>query len=263
MTRLDVYLVREGYFDSRQRAQDAVRAGLVLLDGGVADKPSRPVGPGNDVAVRRDPVGYVSRGGLKLAHALDAFAIDVRDTVFLDGGASTGGFTQCLLQRGAKKVYAVDVGHGQLEKSLADDLRVVSMEGTDIRKLTLPGTVDGAAVDVSFISLRQVLPSVIGLVRDKGAVVALIKPQFEAGRAHVGKGGIVKDAAVHERVLADITGFCADHGLAAAGLLPSPIQGRGGNREYLLYGIRGKREIAPNYDIHDVVNQSFPKERSR
>lgn len=263
MTRLDVYLVREGYFDSRQRAQDAVREGLVFLDGRVADKPSRPVGPGNTVTVSRVSVGYVGRGGLKLEKALDVFDIDVRDKVCLDAGASTGGFTQCLLRRGAKRVYAVDVGHGQLDASLRKDPRVISMEGTDVRDLTLPETVDGAAVDVSFISLRQVLPSVIGLVRDKGAVVALIKPQFEAGRAHVGKGGIVKDPAVHERVLTDITGFCGDRGLTVMGLSPSPIQGRGGNREYLLYGIKGKRQIVPNYDIHDVVNQSFPKEHSR
>lgn len=263
MTRLDVYLVREGYFDSRQRAQDAVRAGLVLIDAGVADKPSRQIGPGNAVVVLRDPVGYVSRGGLKLARALDIFAVDANDKVFLDAGASTGGFTQCLLQRGAKKVYAVDVGHGQLDQSLVDDTRVVSMEGTDIRDLILPGMVDGAAMDVSFISLRQVLPAIVPLVKGDGAFILLIKPQFEAGRAHVGKGGVVKDPSVHERVLLDITGFCGEQGLSVRGLVPSPIQGRGGNREYLLYGIRGTREIVPNYDIHDVVNQSFAKERSR
>lgn len=262
MTRLDVYLVREGYFDSRQRAQDAVRAGLVLIDDGVADKPSRPVGPGMAVVVRHDPVGYVSRGGLKLAHALDVFDIDVRDRVFLDAGASTGGFTQCLLTRGAKKVYAVDVGHGQLDTSLIGDSRVVSMEGTDVRELTLPGPVDGAAVDVSFISLRQVLPAVLSLVKDDGGVIVLIKPQFEAGRAHVGKGGLVRDPAVHERVLSDITGYCGEQGLSVMGLIPSPIQGRGGNREYLLYGIKGKRQIVPNYDIHDVVSESFSKEHS-
>ena len=263
MTRLDVYLVREGCFDSRQRAQDAVRAGAVLIDGQVADKPSRPVGPGNTVTVRRDPVGYVSRGGLKLAGALDAFGIDVKDKVFLDAGASTGGFTQCLLNRGAKRVYAVDVGHGQLDHTLAADTRVVSMEGTDIRDLTLPCPADGAAVDVSFISLRQVLPSVIRLIEDDGDIVMLVKPQFEAGRAHVGKGGVVKDPAVHEGVLSDIAGLCGDQGLAVTGLIPSPIRGRGGNREYLLHGIKGKRTIVPNYDIHDVVNQSFSGEHSR
>jgi len=262
MTRLDVYLVSQGYFDSRQRAQDAVRAGSVLMDGRVAGKPSRPVGPDTAIIVRHDPVGYVSRGGLKLAHGLDAFGIDVADMIYLDAGASTGGFTQCLLEKGAGRVYAVDVGHGQLAASLAADPRVISMEGTDIRDLTLPGPVDGAAVDVSFISLRQVLPSVISQVRDAGSIVVLIKPQFEAGRAHVGKGGVVKDGAVHERVLTDITGFCGGHGLTVAGLLPSPIQGRGGNREYLMYGIKGKSEIVPNYDIHDVVNQSFSGEQS-
>ena len=262
MTRLDVYLVREGYFDSRQRAQDAVRAGLVLIDDGVADKPSRPVGPGNTVTVSRVSVGYVGRGGLKLEKALDVFDIDVRDKVCLDAGASTGGFTQCLLRRGAERVYAVDVGHGQLDASLRKDPRVISMEGTDVRDLTLPETVDGAAVDVSFISLRQVLPSVIGLVRDKGAVVALIKPQFEAGRSHVGKGGVVKDREVHIRVLTDVTACCEENGLAVMGLIPSPIRGRGGNREYLAYAIKGIRRNAANYDIHDVVTQSFSKELS-
>jgi len=261
--RLDVYLVSEGYFDSRQRAQDAVRAGLVLVDDRVADKPSRPVGSDMRVVVSRDPVGYVSRGGIKLKKALDVFDIDVRGNIYLDAGASTGGFTQCLLKRGAKKVYAVDVGHGQLDTSLLNDSRVVSMEGTDVRELTLPESVHGASVDVSFISLCQILPSIVGLVKDDGDIIALIKPQFEAGRAHVGKGGIVKDPAVHERVLSDIIGFCGEYGLTILGLIPSPIQGRGGNREYLLYGIKGKRQIVPNYDIHDAVNQSFCKERSR
>ena len=257
MTRLDVYLVREGYFDSRQRAQDAVRAGAVLIDGRIADKPSRPVGPGNTLAVRRDAVGYVSRGGIKLEKALDAFGIAVEGKVFLDAGASTGGFTQCLLERGAERVYAVDVGHGQFDQALAADTRVVSMEGTDIRDLTLPQPVDGAAVDVSFISLRRVLPSVIDLVGDGGEIIMLVKPQFEAGRAHVGKGGVVKDPAAHERVLRDIAGFCGEQGLSVMGLIPSPIQGRGGNREYLLYCLKGKKQKMANYDIRDVITQSF------
>ena len=262
MTRLDVYLVRKGYFGSRQRAQDAVRAGVVLIDGREADKPSRPVGPDAAVVVLDDPVGYVSRGGLKLEHALDVFGIDVKNKVFLDAGASTGGFTQCLLTRGADRVYAVDVGHGQLDAALIADARVVSMEGTDIRDLTLPETVDGAVVDVSFISLRQVLPPGIELVRQDGAGMALVEPQFEAGRAHVGKNGVVKDRGVHMGVLTDITGFCADSGLTVMGLIPSPIQGRGGNREYLLHGVKGKRKNMANYDISDIVDQSFDGEQS-
>lgn len=262
MNRLDVYLVERGFFNSRQRAQDAIKAGLVRIDGKAVYKPSRPVGPAETVVVVDDPVGYVSRGGLKLEKALDAFGVDVRERVVLDAGASTGGFTQCLLTRGAKRVCAVDIGHGQLDPALAADPRVVPMEGTDVRGLTLPETMDGAVVDVSFISLLQVLPSVISLVRAEGFVIALVKPQFEAGRAHVGKGGLVKDPEIHIRVLKEITALCGKRGIAVLGLIPSPIQGRSGNREYLLYGIKGKCQSAANYDIYDVVNQSFAKEQS-
>lgn len=256
--RLDVYLVREGYFGSRQRAQDAIGAGLVKVDGRIADKPSRHVTPGSGVIAADDPVGYVSRGGLKLEKALDAFQIHVDGMTMLDVGASTGGFTECLLSRGARRIYAVDVGHGQLAPVLAADPRVISMEGTDIRGAVLPETVDGAAVDVSFIPLKLVLPSVIGLLKEKGFIIALVKPQFEAGRAGLGKSGVVKDPAVHKRVLREVIDFCRENGMGVKGLIPSPICGRAGNREYLMY-IRND-ENTGSYDIDDVVARSFDKE---
>lgn len=259
MTRLDVYLVREGYFDSRQKAQDAVRAGLVYIDDQAADKSSRSVVPGQAVTVRGEP-GYVGRGGRKLEGALDAFNIDVNGTVVLDAGASTGGFTQCLLRRGAVRVYAVDIGHDQLDIILRKDPRVVSMEGTDIRGLRLPETVDGASVDVSFISLTQVLSSIVVLIREKGFIIALVKPQFEAGRASVSKGGVVKDPEAHARVLAGLSAYCRQCGLHMRGLIPSPIRGRGGNREYLLYAVKEQIDSVYGINIENVVAQSFAKE---
>jgi 23S rRNA (cytidine1920-2'-O)/16S rRNA (cytidine1409-2'-O)-methyltransferase len=238
--RLDVALVERGLEASRERARRLIVAGEVTVDGEVARAPATLVAENAVLAVgKRLP--YVSRGGLKLAHALDRFGIDVSGKVALDAGASTGGFTDCLLQRGARRVYAADVGKGLLAWTLRQDPRVVVMEGVNVRYLAaLPETVDVATVDVAFISLRLVLPAIAGpaVLGPAGEVVALVKPQFEAGPADVGKGGVVRDPAVHRRVLAGALAVTREAGLVPAGLTASPIRGEAGNAEFLLWARR-------------------------
>jgi 23S rRNA (cytidine1920-2'-O)/16S rRNA (cytidine1409-2'-O)-methyltransferase len=233
--RADRLLVDRGLFDSRARAQAAIAAGRVRADGRLVGKPSEEVPA--DAALEAEPAHpWVSRGGVKLAAALDHFGLDPGGAVCLDVGASTGGFTEVLLARGARRVIAVDVGHGQLHESLRRRPEVVSIEATDIRKLDpaqLPEPPDFVTVDVSFISLKRVLPAVLALAKRPARLVALIKPQFEAGPAHV-KKGFVRDPRVHERVCAEISAFVASLGLTVLGILPSPIAGAGGNREFLI-----------------------------
>jgi 23S rRNA (cytidine1920-2'-O)/16S rRNA (cytidine1409-2'-O)-methyltransferase len=237
--RADQWLVERGVFESRARAQAAIAAGLVSADGAVVRKASAMLGP--EAQVRAEaPHPYVSRGGLKLAAALDAFAIDPAGRTCLDIGASTGGFTDVLLQRGAAHVVAVDVGRDQLHASLRGDPRVTSREGQDIRALSRdvispPATL--AVIDVSFISLKLVLPAAAGLLAGDASLVALIKPQFEAGRAAL-KKGVVRDEAVHSQVCAEIAALLGDLGFTQAGPIPSPIEGGDGNREFLIGGRR-------------------------
>jgi 23S rRNA (cytidine1920-2'-O)/16S rRNA (cytidine1409-2'-O)-methyltransferase len=233
--RLDVLLVERGLAESREKAQALVLAGAVSADGRPAEKSGQLVAPDADLAVEVTD-GFVSRGGLKLDHALERFGIDVAGCVCLDVGASAGGFTDCLLRRGARRVYAVDVGRGQLDWRLRNDPRVVVRERTNIRHLTeLPELIDVAVVDVSFISLRLVLPPIARLVRRNGPIVALVKPQFEAGRGQVGRGGVVRDPAIHHRVLIDLWAWSRGHGFAPRGLTASPIRGPAGNVEFLLW----------------------------
>jgi 23S rRNA (cytidine1920-2'-O)/16S rRNA (cytidine1409-2'-O)-methyltransferase len=232
--RADIALVERGFFESRAKAQEAIAAGLVTADGRTVRKASERLGDGAVIAAER-PYPWVSRGGVKLAAALDAFGIDPAGKTCLDVGASTGGFTHVLLERDAAKVYAIDVGHGQLDQRLKGDARVVSHEGVDIRSLE-PGDIppiDIAAVDVSFISLKLVLPVVARLCAPGAHLVALTKPQFEAGRAHL-KKGIVKDAAVQAAVCDEIAACLAGLGYRVLGVLPSPILGGDGNREFLI-----------------------------
>lgn len=236
--RLDVLLVERGLFPTRARAQAAILAGAVRVDGRPARKAGERVPPDARVEVVADPLPYASRGGLKLAHALDAFGVDPAGRCCLDVGASTGGFTDVLLRRGARRVYAVDVGYGQLAWRLRQDRRVVVLERTNIRHLSpdaLPDRPDLATVDVSFISLRLVLPKLAELLAPPGEVVALVKPQFEAGPAEVGKGGIVRDPAVHLRVLQAVAEAAGGSGFGVFGVLPSPIPGADGNREFFLW----------------------------
>jgi 23S rRNA (cytidine1920-2'-O)/16S rRNA (cytidine1409-2'-O)-methyltransferase len=233
--RADKVLTAQGIFDSRAKAQAAIAAGLVTADGVVVVRPSDMIAADAEIEARAAHP-YVSRGGVKLDAGLDAFAIDPRGRICLDIGASTGGFTEVLLGRGAARVYAVDVGHGQLRPTIAADPRVVALEGTDARRLTraeIPEPVDLLVADVSFISLKLVLPPVVPLLAAQAALVALIKPQFEAGRAHVAKG-VVRDPAVHQRVCDEVAGLVQELGFAVLGVIPSPIAGGDGNREFLI-----------------------------
>lgn len=229
-------VVERGLAETRARAQALIMGGGVAVDGTVRTKPSYSVGPGAVVELIAAPQPYVSRGGLKLAHALDRFNVSLQGKVAIDIGASTGGFTDVLLGRGVKRVYAVDVGYGQLAWTLRNDARVVVMERTNIRHVgSLPEPVDLAVIDVSFISLRLVLPVVKRLLTEWGDAVALIKPQFEAGREQVGRKGVVRDAAVWRSVLTDVLSAARNGGWALLGLERSPIQGPAGNVEFLAH----------------------------
>ena len=244
--RADLLLVERGFFDSRARAQSAIAAGLVTADGVAVAKASAMLAEAADI-VAEAPHPYVSRGGIKLAHALDRFAIEVTGRIGLDVGASTGGFSDVLLQRGAKRVYAVDVGRGQLHASLKDDRRLVDLESTDARSLTsllVPETPDLVVSDVSFISLTLVLAPALALAGGTADLVALIKPQFEAGRDHIGKGGIVRDEAVHTLVCDRIAAHVEGLGWDVRALVRSPIEGGDGNREFLLIGKRRAGHLA-------------------
>jgi 23S rRNA (cytidine1920-2'-O)/16S rRNA (cytidine1409-2'-O)-methyltransferase len=244
--RIDKLLVARGLAESRTRAQALVMAGVVLVDDRRVEKPSEMFDADARVRVRGadDPSArYVGRGGLKLEAALDAFQLDVKDTVCLDVGASTGGFTDCLLQRGARRVVAVDVGHNQIDWRLRTDPRVEVREGTNARHLApedFAERFDMAMMDVSFISATKVLPAIVPLVREGGRVVVLIKPQFEVGRGEVGKGGIVRDEAQHARVVEEVNRAARELGLEVLGVVDSPILGAEGNKEFLALYERGQ-----------------------
>jgi 23S rRNA (cytidine1920-2'-O)/16S rRNA (cytidine1409-2'-O)-methyltransferase len=234
--RLDQLLVERGLADSREKARALIIAGAVLIDGQRSDKPGRSVASDSQVSVTARPP-YVSRGGLKLAAALDHFSIEVAGKVCLDVGSSTGGFTDCLLQRGAARVWAIDVGHGQLDWKLRNDPRVIVREGVNARYLaseTIPETFDLAVCDASFISATLLIPSIVPLLTKSGQMVILVKPQFEVGKGEVGKGGIVRDPTQH-RAACDRVQACVEaHGFRAS-IIESPILGAEGNREFLLY----------------------------
>lgn len=245
--RLDAALVRHGLATSRERAKAAIAAGAVYVNGSNKVKPSTPVGDDDTLELRGETLRYVSRGGLKLEKALDVFGIDPAGMRCMDLGASTGGFTDCLLQAGAAHVVAVDVGHGQLAETLRGDPRVTCLEGTDARSVTresLGGAVDLAVTDVSFISLAKVLPAMAAVLGTGSAAVCLVKPQFEAGREHVGKRGVVKDPRVHRDVVERVEQAARAAGLAPHGLDYSPVTGPEGNIEYLLYAVKGAAEPA-------------------
>jgi 23S rRNA (cytidine1920-2'-O)/16S rRNA (cytidine1409-2'-O)-methyltransferase len=237
--RLDYLLVQRGLAESRSQAQALVLAGQVRVDGQVAPKPGAQVAGDVEVSVDQ-PLAYVSRGGLKLEAALEAFQVVVNGLVCADVGASTGGFTDCLLQRGAARVYAIDVGYGQLAWKLRQDERVVVMERTNARYLeSLPEAIDLVTLDASFISLRLLLPAVVGWLAPGAQVIPLIKPQFETERRRVGKGGVVRDPAVHRQVLEKVAEYAREVGLAVCGLIESPITGPAGNVEFLMHLRRG------------------------
>jgi len=236
--RLDKLVLERGLAPSREKAKALIMAGQVVVDDHLADKAGLMVSVEAVIRLKGEPLPYVSRGGLKLAEGLDLFDIKVVGLSAIDVGASTGGFTDCLLQRGARMVYAVDVGYGQLAWKLREDPRVVSMEKTNIRHLepgTLPELPDLAVIDASFISLDKVLPPTLRLIKDGGTIVALIKPQFEVGKGQVGKGGVVRDEKKHAEVVATITALAESLGLLVLGVCDSPILGPKGNKEFLIH----------------------------
>lgn len=237
--RLDVALTERGLAPSRSRARDLVRLGQVTVNGAIAAKAGLLVGGDASIAVAANANPYVSRGGLKLAAALDAFDLSPSDLTTLDVGASTGGFTQVLLERGAAKVYAVDVGRDQLHDNLRNDERVVSLESSDVRDLELDDKVGAIVIDVSFISLLKVLPAVLPIADAKAWLVALIKPQFEAGRDAIGKGGIVRDETARMAAIDRVRDWIsAQPGWRILDVIPSPIDGGSGNAEYLIGATR-------------------------
>lgn len=250
--RLDLVLVEQGLAPTRSRAKSIILAGRVLIDDQVVDKAGAMVEENSRLRLRGEDMPFVSRGGQKLEHALDCFSIDLAGRRVLDVGASTGGFTHCSLIHGAKLVYAVDVGYGQLAWSLRIDSRVICMERTNIRHLTREkfsrGLPDFCSIDVAFISLKLVLPVVKDLLGPPGDIVMLIKPQFEAGRQRVGKGGVVRDANVHRQVLAEVLAAAADLGLHIYGLTWSPLRGPRGNIEFLAHAGYSPGNIAPSVD---------------
>jgi 23S rRNA (cytidine1920-2'-O)/16S rRNA (cytidine1409-2'-O)-methyltransferase len=235
--RLDIILHERGLFTSREKAKAAVMAGIVLVNGQRALKAGTPVARDAELGLIAPACPYVSRGGLKLEAALDSFCVDVTDAVAVDIGASTGGFTDCMLKRGARKVYAVDVGYGQLDWTLRNDVRVVNMERINVRYMNesaIPEKAGLITIDVAFISLRLVLPVAVALMADGGRIICLVKPQFEAGRAQVGKNGIVRDEAIHAEVIRNVIAYGLENGLAERGVTQSPIKGAKGNTEFLM-----------------------------
>lgn len=244
--RLDQLLLQKGLADSRHKAKAIIMAGHVEVEGSRVDKPGRLFPNQAAVSLIKNYPPYVSRGGLKLEAALQHFGVRVTGKALLDIGASTGGFTDCLLQHGARRVITVDVGHGQLDWKLRRDPRVRVLERTNARYLTtrdVPEPVHGATIDVSFISLRLVLPAVSALLQDGAFIIALIKPQFEAGKSQVGKGGVVRDPRVHRRIVSDLGIFFEQQGWNVEGHIPSPLLGPKGNREFLIY-LRSKADVS-------------------
>jgi len=236
--RLDIWLVQHALAPSREKARAAIMEGNVFVDGQREDKAGTFIKEDASVEIRGSRLPYVSRGGLKLAKAFESFRLDLEDFVCTDVGSSTGGFTDCMLQHGAAKVYAIDVGRGQLAWKLRSDPRVVCMEKTNIRYVTpedIGEEIDFSSVDVSFISLKKVLLPIRAFLKEDGRIVCLIKPQFEAGRSKVGKKGVVRDPAVHREVIAGIVSYAKENGFTVLGLTFSPIRGPEGNIEYLMY----------------------------
>ena len=257
-TRLDVLLVERGYLETRQKAQATIMSGLVFVKGQRVDKPGTAVPNDAEIEVRGNVLKYVSRGGLKLEKAMATFPVQLEGAVCGDIGASTGGFTDCMLQNGAQKVYAVDVGYGQLAWKLRSDPRVVCLERTNARYLTheqVPEELDFASIDVSFISLKLILPAVWGLLRQSGHVACLVKPQFEAGREKVGKKGVVRDPAVHLEVLEHFLEHAKESGFTVLDITYSPIRGPEGNIEYLGYLEKGALPER-TFDLKTLVEES-------
>ncbi len=259
MPRLDYYLTSNGYFSSRERAKEAIRNGQISVNSKLCSKPALEVSDTDKVDFLGSKLKYVGRGGLKLEEAISTFGIELSGFTCADLGASTGGFTDCMLQNGAEKVYSIDVGHGQLAEKLLDDKRVVNIEGVNVKDVSISTTgedVDFVTADLSFISVRFAISAAVKIMKNSGEAVFLIKPQFEAGREAVGKGGIVKSKSAHIRVLDDIYGYLVTNGFEVAGIIPSPIKGGDGNIEYLAYCTRNHGSSTAS-DFTEIVNKAF------
>ena len=259
--RLDVLLVKRGLAESREKAKAVIMSGIVYVDGQKEDKAGQTFADTANIEVRGSTLKYVSRGGLKLEKAMECFDVSVKDKVCMDIGASSGGFTDCMLQNGAKKVYAVDVGHGQLAWKLRNDTRVVVMEKTNIRYVKpedIGESIDFASIDVSFISLSKVLPAAYNLLGECGEIVALIKPQFEAGREKVGKKGVVREKSTHIEVIQNCFAYAKENGFFVRELEFSPVMGPEGNIEYLYHLVKSG-DVDSDIDIEAVVNTAHEK----
>lgn len=257
--RLDTLLVKKGFYPSRERAKASIMAGIVFVDGQKSDKAGNMVDTEAEIFVKENICPYVSRGGLKLEKSMKEFDLNLADTVCMDIGASTGGFTDCMLQNGATKVYAIDVGYGQLDWKLRTDERVVNMEKCNVRYLdtdTIAEPIDFISIDVSFISLKLIFPVAAKVLADDGEIVCLVKPQFEAGREQVGKKGIVRDRKVHEEVIENVVKYAEENGLYPQGLTFSPVTGAKGNIEYLLHLSKTENMSYNGKCIQAVVDNS-------
>ena len=260
--RLDVLITNLGLAPSRERAKALIMEGLVYVNGQKEDKPGTSFDIYAPIEVRGNQLPYVSRGGLKLEKAMEVFPVDLQGKICMDVGASTGGFTDCMLQNGAKKVYAVDVGYGQLHWKLRNDERVVNLEKTNVRYITkeqVPEEIGFFSVDVSFISLTKVLGPVKDLLRPDAEAVALIKPQFEAGREKVGKKGVVRESTTHMEVCENVIAYALETGFDVCGLTFSPVKGPEGNIEYLIYlknRSEGPGTCSPSVDVKALVQES-------
>ena len=258
--RLDVALVEGGFAESREKAKRLIMSGIVYVNNQKSDKAGNTVNPDDIIEVRGQTLKYVSRGGLKLEKAMQVFPITLDSCVCADIGASTGGFTDCMLQNGAKKVYAIDVGYGQLDWRLRTDERVVNMERTNFRYVTkneISEDLDFASVDVSFISLSLILPVMRNLLKEQGTAVCLIKPQFEAGRENVGKKGVVREKSVHIAVIEKIIGLLDDNKFSLLGLDFSPVKGPEGNIEYLCYIRKDEEPKSNKFSAEEIVEKSY------
>lgn len=258
--RLDIILVEKKLSPSREKAKEIIKSGQVSVNGKICSKPSEQFEDDSEIIILGETLKYVGRGGLKLEKAIELFSLDLAEKTCADIGASTGGFTDCMLQRGAKKVYAVDVGHDQLVQKLRDDSRVINLEGINVRyisKETIPEKLDFISVDVSFISLRLVLLVLFDFLSDNGKIVALIKPQFEVGRENVGKNGIVKSQKLHITMLNGLVDFISDSHAVIKNIVASPIKGSDGNVEYLALIEKTDYNKSISIDIKKLVKEAF------
>ncbi|MGL4654710.1 MAG: TlyA family RNA methyltransferase [Sarcina sp.] len=259
--RLDILLVEKGIFESREQAKRSIMAGEIFIDERRIDKAGDKVDVEANIVYKGAKMPYVSRGGYKLEKAIKEFGIELKDTICMDIGASTGGFTDCMLQNGAKRVYSIDVGYGQFAWKLRVDERVICLERTNVRYATkeqVPDECDFASIDVSFISLTTIMPAVVNLLKEDGEVMALIKPQFEAGKGKVGKKGVVREPEIHKEVIEKIVNYALEHNLRILNIDFSPIKGPEGNREYLIY-LKKSKEKQEDFDfglIDEIVNTS-------